>query len=147
MIPITGYHGLHHHWVSTSGGWLWPPAYGTTEGTQPARSCGDRPGAQSTPYSVVLPKRVYGVAGDSLNGLTDSIRTHDGIDWMMVRHEEVAAFAAGGESQITGELTVCAGSCGPGNLGQISIYSILSTHSPGLKTRTRHSAGNSGCWF
>jgi pyruvate dehydrogenase (quinone) len=64
--------------------------------------------------------RVYGIAGDSLNGLTDSIRAHDGIDWMMVRHEEVAAFAAGGESQITGNLTVCAGSCGPGNLHLIN---------------------------
>src|ERR1035441_4324844 len=51
-------------------------------------------------------KRVYGVAGDSLNGITESIRAYDGIDWMMVRHEEVAAFAAGGESQITGELTL-----------------------------------------
>ena len=65
-------------------------------------------------------QRVYGVAGDSLNGLTDSIRSHAGIDWMMVRHEEVAAFAAGGESQITGQLTVCAGSCGPGNLHLIN---------------------------
>ncbi|MDP9052009.1 MAG: thiamine pyrophosphate-binding protein, partial [Acidobacteriota bacterium] len=65
-------------------------------------------------------KRVYGVAGDSLNGITESIRAHDGIDWMMVRHEEVAAFAAGGESQITGQLTVCAGSCGPGNLHLIN---------------------------
>ena len=65
-------------------------------------------------------KRVYGVAGDSLNGLTDSIRAHEGIDWRMVRHEEVAAFAAGGESQITGQLTVCAGSCGPGNLHLIN---------------------------
>jgi pyruvate dehydrogenase (quinone) len=65
-------------------------------------------------------RRVYGVAGDSLNGLTDSIRFHDGIDWMMVRHEEVAAFAAGGESQVTGQLTVCAGSCGPGNLHLIN---------------------------
>ena len=65
-------------------------------------------------------KRVYGVAGDSLNGLTDSIRAHEGIDWRMVRHEEVAAFAAGGESQITGKLTVCAGSCGPGNLHLIN---------------------------
>ena len=64
--------------------------------------------------------RIYGIAGDSLNGLTDSIRAHDGIDWMMVRHEEVAAFAAGGESQITGNLTVCAGSCGPGNLHLIN---------------------------
>jgi pyruvate dehydrogenase (quinone) len=65
-------------------------------------------------------KRVYGVAGDSLNGLTESIRSHEGIDWMMVRHEEVAAFAAGGESQVTGGLTVCAGSCGPGNLHLIN---------------------------
>jgi pyruvate dehydrogenase (quinone) len=64
--------------------------------------------------------RVYGVAGDSLNGLTDSIRAHDRIDWMMVRHEEVAAFAACGESQVTGQLTVCAGSCGPGNLHLIN---------------------------
>jgi pyruvate dehydrogenase (quinone) len=65
-------------------------------------------------------KRVYGVAGDSLNGLTDSIRAHDGIDWTMVRHEEVAAFAAGGEAQVTGKLAVCAGSCGPGNLHLIN---------------------------
>ena len=65
-------------------------------------------------------KRVYGVAGDSLNGLTDSIRAHEGIDWKMVRHEEVAGFAAGGEAQITGKLTVCAGSCGPGNLHLIN---------------------------
>ena len=65
-------------------------------------------------------QRVYGVAGDSLNGLTNAIRSHDGIDWKMVRHEEVAAFAAGGESQMTGKLTVCAGSCGPGNLHLIN---------------------------
>ncbi len=61
-------------------------------------------------------QRVYGVAGDSLNGLTEAIRAHDGIQWRMVRHEEVAAYAAGGESEVTGRLTVCAGSCGPGNL-------------------------------
>jgi pyruvate dehydrogenase (quinone) len=65
-------------------------------------------------------KRIYGVAGDSLNGLTDAIRSHEGIDWMMVRHEEVAAFAASGESQMTGQLAVCAGSCGPGNLHLIN---------------------------
>jgi pyruvate dehydrogenase (quinone) len=65
-------------------------------------------------------QRVYGVAGDSLNGFTDAIRSHDGIDWQMVRHEEVAAFAAGAESQISGKLTVCAGSCGPGNLHLIN---------------------------
>jgi pyruvate dehydrogenase (quinone) len=65
-------------------------------------------------------KRVYGVAGDSLNGITDAIRANAGIDWLMVRHEEVAAFAAGAESAMTGELTVCAGSCGPGNLHLIN---------------------------
>ncbi|WP_233581084.1 ubiquinone-dependent pyruvate dehydrogenase [Acidipila sp. EB88] len=61
-------------------------------------------------------QRVYGVAGDSLNGLTEAIRAHAGISWSMVRHEEVAAYAAGGEAQVTGKLAVCAGSCGPGNL-------------------------------
>jgi pyruvate dehydrogenase (quinone) len=65
-------------------------------------------------------KRIYGVVGDSLNGLTESLRKRDAIDWIHVRHEEVAAFAAAGESQITGELAVCAGSCGPGNLHLIN---------------------------
>lgn len=65
-------------------------------------------------------KRVYGLPGDSLNGLTDSIRKHREIEWLHVRHEEVAAFAAGAEAHLTGELTVCAGSCGPGNLHLIN---------------------------
>ena len=65
-------------------------------------------------------KRVYGVVGDSLNGLTEALRQRDDIDWVHVRHEEVAAFAAAGESQITGQLAVCAGSCGPGNLHLIN---------------------------
>jgi pyruvate dehydrogenase (quinone) len=65
-------------------------------------------------------KRVYGVTGDSLNGLTDAIRRNKKIEWMHVRHEEAAAFAAGAESQLTGEITVCAGSCGPGNLHLIN---------------------------
>jgi len=60
-------------------------------------------------------ERMYGVAGDSLNGITDSIRTRKQIRWIHVRHEEVAAFAAGAEAHITGKLAVCAGSCGPGN--------------------------------
>ena len=59
-------------------------------------------------------KRIYGVVGDSLNGLSDSLRRHKTIDWIHVRHEEGAAFAAGGEAHLTGELAVCAGSCGPG---------------------------------
>src|SRR5882757_4794695 len=65
-------------------------------------------------------KRVYGVAGDSLNGMTESIRKHRSIEWLHVRHEEVAAFAAGAEAHLTNELAVCAGSCGPGNLHLIN---------------------------
>src|SRR4030088_263399 len=65
-------------------------------------------------------KRVFGVVGDSLNGLTEALRKRKAIDWIHVRHEEVAAFAAAGEAQITGRLAVCAGSCGPGNLHLIN---------------------------
>ncbi|CAN7258942.1 ubiquinone-dependent pyruvate dehydrogenase [Bradyrhizobium sp. LjRoot220] len=65
-------------------------------------------------------KRIFGVVGDSLNGLTEALRKREVIDWVHVRHEEVAAFAASGEAQITGTLAVCAGSCGPGNLHLIN---------------------------
>jgi pyruvate dehydrogenase (quinone) len=65
-------------------------------------------------------KRIYGIAGDSLKGLTDALRRHGKIEWMHVRHEEVAAFAAGAEAHLTGSLAVCAGSCGPGNLHLIN---------------------------
>jgi pyruvate dehydrogenase (quinone) len=65
-------------------------------------------------------KRVYGIVGDSLNGLTDSLRKQGKVEWVHVRHEEVAAFAAGAEAHLTGELAVCAGSCGPGNLHLIN---------------------------
>jgi pyruvate dehydrogenase (quinone) len=65
-------------------------------------------------------KRVYGVVGDSLNGFTDALRRKGGIDWIHVRHEEAGAFAAGAEAHLTGELAVCAGSCGPGNLHLIN---------------------------
>lgn len=65
-------------------------------------------------------KRVYGIVGDSLNGFTDALRKNGTIDWLHVRHEEVAAFAAGAEAHVTGELAVCAGSCGPGNLHLIN---------------------------
>ncbi len=60
-------------------------------------------------------KRVYGVPGDSLNGITDAIRTNKSISWVHTRNEEAAAFAAGAEAHLTGTLAVCAGSCGPGN--------------------------------
>ena len=65
-------------------------------------------------------KRVYGLPGDSLNGITDAIRKHKDIEWIHVRHEETAAFAAGAEAHLTGSLVVCAGSCGPGNLHLIN---------------------------
>jgi pyruvate dehydrogenase (quinone) len=65
-------------------------------------------------------ERVYGLPGDSLNGFTDAIRRDGVIRWQHVRHEEGAAFAAAAEAELTGELTVCAGSCGPGNLHLIN---------------------------
>jgi pyruvate dehydrogenase (quinone) len=65
-------------------------------------------------------RRVYGIPGDSLNGFTDAMRRAGGITWEHVRHEEAAAFAAAGEAALTGELAVCAASCGPGNLHLIN---------------------------
>jgi len=64
--------------------------------------------------------KIWGVSGDSLNGLTDSLERLGKIKWMHTRHEEVAAFAAGAEAASTGSLAVCAGSCGPGNLHLIN---------------------------
>jgi pyruvate dehydrogenase (quinone) len=78
-------------------------------------------------------KRIWGLTGDSLNGLTDALRTMDSIEWMHVRHEEVAAFAAGAEAAATGELAVCAGSCGPGNLHLINgLFDCHRNHVPVL---------------
>lgn len=65
-------------------------------------------------------QRIYGVVGDSLNGFTDALRRLKSIEWIHVRHEEGAAFAAGAEAYLTGQLAVCAGSCGPGNLHLIN---------------------------
>ena len=65
-------------------------------------------------------QRIYGIVGDSLNGLTDALMRQGKIEWVHVRHEEVAAFAAGAEAHLTGSLAVCAGSCGPGNLHLIN---------------------------
>src|SRR5256886_15526618 len=64
--------------------------------------------------------RIYGVSGDSLNGITDSIRRHERMRWIHVRHEETAAFAAGADAHLTGRLAVCAGSCAPGDLPLIN---------------------------
>jgi len=78
-------------------------------------------------------ERIYGVAGDSLNGITDSVRVRKGIDWVGVRHEETAAFAAGAEAALTGKLAVCAGSCGPGNLHLINgLYDCQRSRVPVL---------------
>jgi len=79
-------------------------------------------------------KRVYGVSGDSLNGITDSIRQHGGdISWIHVRHEETAGFAAGAEAHLTGNLAVCAGSCGPGNMHLINgLYDCYRSRVPVL---------------
>jgi pyruvate dehydrogenase (quinone) len=78
-------------------------------------------------------RRVYGVVGDSLNGLTDAMRISGQIDWVQVRHEETAAFAAGADAQVTGRLAVCAGSCGPGNLHLINgLYDCHRTRVPVL---------------
>jgi pyruvate dehydrogenase (quinone) len=79
-------------------------------------------------------KRVYGISGDSLNGITDSIREHDkDISWVHVRHEESAAFAAGAEAHLTGHLAVCAGSCGPGNTHLVNgLYDCYRSRVPVL---------------
>ncbi|BFO16658.1 hypothetical protein SHKM778_30460 [Streptomyces sp. KM77-8] len=78
-------------------------------------------------------KRLYGVVGDSLNPVVDAVRRNSAIDWIHVRHEETAAFAAGAEAQITGKLGACAGSCGPGNLHLINgLYDAHRSMAPVL---------------
>lgn len=83
-------------------------------------------------------RRIYGIVGDSLNPVVDAVRrtggaAHGGIDWIHVRHEEGAAMAAAADAQLTGELAVCAGSCGPGNLHLINgLYDAQRTGAPVL---------------
>ncbi len=78
-------------------------------------------------------KRLYGVVGDSLNPVVDAVRRNSAIDWIHVRHEETAAFAAGAEAQVTGRLAACAGSCGPGNLHLINgLYDAHRSMAPVL---------------
>ncbi len=77
--------------------------------------------------------RIYGVVGDSLNGITEALRARGKIEWIHTRHEEAAAFAASGEAQVTGKLAVCAGSCGPGNLHLINgLYDAHRSRTPVL---------------
>ncbi|MEW1977844.1 pyruvate dehydrogenase [Kocuria palustris] len=83
-------------------------------------------------------RRIYGIVGDSLNPVVDAVRrtggaAQGGIDWIHVRHEEGAAMAAAADAQLTGELAVCAGSCGPGNLHLINgLYDAQRTGAPVL---------------
>ncbi|WP_158803705.1 MULTISPECIES: ubiquinone-dependent pyruvate dehydrogenase [unclassified Acidisoma] len=90
-------------------------------------------------------KRIFGVVGDSLNGLTEALRRRNTIDWIHVRHEEVAAFAASAEAQITGELAVCAGSCGPGNLHLINgLFDAHRSRTPVLAIAAQIPSGEIG---
>jgi pyruvate dehydrogenase (quinone) len=80
-------------------------------------------------------KRIYGIVGDSLNGLVDAIRKQGKIEWLQVRHEEVAEFAAGADAQLSGSIAVCASSCGPGNLRLINgLYNCHRSRVPVLNS-------------
>ena len=90
-------------------------------------------------------ERIYGVVGDSLNGLTDSLRRQGKIEWIHMRNEEAAAFAAGAEAQLTGRLAVCAGSCGPGNMHLINgLYDCNRTRVPILAIAAQIPSGEIG---
>lgn len=90
-------------------------------------------------------ERIYGVVGDSLNGLTDALRRRGKIAWVHVRNEEAAAFAAGAEAQLTGKLAVCAGSCGPGNMHLINgLYDCNRTRVPVLAIAAQVPSGEVG---
>ncbi len=93
-------------------------------------------------------KRIYGIVGDSLNGITDAIRRQRKIEWVHVRHEEVAAFAAGAEAHLTGELAVCAGSCGPGNLHLINgLFDCHRSRVPVLAIAAQIPSGEIGAGY
>ncbi|MCJ1680131.1 pyruvate dehydrogenase [Streptomyces sp. APSN-46.1] len=93
-------------------------------------------------------RRMYGVVGDSLNPIVDAIRRTGGIDWIQVRHEETAAFAAAAEAQITGSLAACAGSCGPGNLHLINgLYDAHRSMAPVLALASHIPSGEIGLGY
>lgn len=98
-------------------------------------------------------RRIYGIVGDSLNPMVDAVRktggsANGGIDWVHVRHEEAAAFAAGAEAQLTGELAVCAGSCGPGNLHLMNgLYDANRTGAPVLAIASHIPSAQIGSGF
>ncbi|OKK04591.1 pyruvate dehydrogenase [Streptomyces sp. CB03234] len=93
-------------------------------------------------------QRLYGVVGDSLNPVVDAIRRTPGVEWIQVRHEETAAFAAGAEAQITGRLAACAGSCGPGNLHLINgLYDAHRSMAPVLALASHIPSGEIGLGY
>ncbi|MYV98421.1 pyruvate dehydrogenase [Streptomyces sp. SID3343] len=93
-------------------------------------------------------RRLYGVVGDSLNPIVDAVRRNAAVDWVHVRHEEVAAFAAGAEAQLTGKLAACAGSCGPGNLHLINgLFDAHRSHAPVLALASHIPSGEIGTAF
>ncbi|MGV9346169.1 pyruvate dehydrogenase [Streptomyces spiralis] len=93
-------------------------------------------------------RRMYGVVGDSLNPVVDAVRRHDDLEWVQVRHEEVAAFAAGAEAQLTGRLAACAGSCGPGNLHLINgLYDAHRSMAPVLALAAQIPSGEIGTGY
>src|SRR3954464_8500921 len=93
-------------------------------------------------------KRIYGIVGDSLNALTEALRRRGTIEWIHVRHEEVAAFAAAGEAEMTGSLAVCAGSCGPGNLHLINgLFDAHRSRVPVLAIAAQISTAETGSGF
>ncbi|MEU4084099.1 pyruvate dehydrogenase [Streptomyces aureus] len=93
-------------------------------------------------------ERLYGVVGDSLNPVVDAIRRNAAIDWIQVRHEETAAFAAGAEAQVTGKLAACAGSCGPGNLHLINgLYDAHRSMAPVLALASQIPSGEIGLGY
>ncbi|MFD3438693.1 pyruvate dehydrogenase [Streptomyces sp. NPDC058685] len=93
-------------------------------------------------------QRLYGVVGDSLNPVVDAVRRHDGIEWIHVRHEETAAFAAGAEAQITGRLAACAGSSGPGSLHLINgLYDAHRSMAPVLAIASHIPSGEIGLGY
>jgi hypothetical protein len=79
-------------------------------------------------------KRVYGVPGGSLNRITDSIRNHKAVTWLHMRNKEAAAFAAGAEAHLTGNLAVCAGICVPRSI--IPVRRSRASKSPGRSFRS-----------
>src|ERR1700761_6796184 len=78
-------------------------------------------------------RTIWGVVGDALNPVTDAIRREDRIEWIGVRHEEVAAFSAGAQAQLTGTLGVCMGTVGPGSIHLLNgLYDAKKSHAPVL---------------